>query len=131
MCSSDLDSPAAAMAEGIPAGCAVTAYGALIPASTVAAQGDARCAVLEVQGASGVVDGRSVDVDPGARLASADQRVFLTWRDRHCRYPGCDRPITYGLNAHHTIPYGRGGKTVVRNMALYCSQHHTVIHHEK
>ena len=115
--------------EGIPAGCAVTAYGALIPASTVAVQGDARCAVLEVEGAGGVLDGRSVDVDPGARLASADQRVFLTWRDRHCRYPGCDRPITYGLNAHHTVPYAQGGRTVVRNMVLYCSQHHTVIHH--
>ena len=84
----------AAVEEGIPAGCAVTAYGALIPASTVAVQDDARCAVLEVEGAGGVLDGRSVDVDPGARLASADQRVFLTWRDRHCRYPGCDRPIT-------------------------------------
>ena len=120
------DSPAE---EGIPAGCAVTTYGALIPASTVAVQGDARCAVLEVEGAGGVLDGRLVDVDPGARLASADQRVFLTWRDRHCRYPGCDRPITYGLNAHHTVPYAKGGRTVVRNMVLYCSQHHTVIHH--
>ena len=67
--------------------------------------------------------------EPTGDEASADQRVFLTWRDRHCRYPGCDRPITYGLNAHHRIPYAQGGATVVRNMVLYCSQHHTVIHH--
>ena len=113
----------------IPDRCAVTAYGALIPASALPAEGDPRRRVLEVEGGTGRLDGSSVDRDPGARLASADQRVFLTWRDRHCRYPGCDRPITYGLNAHHAIPYARGGRTVVRNMVLYCSQHHTVIHH--
>ena len=113
----------------IPDRCAVTAYGALIPASALPPEGDPRRRVLEVEDGSGRLDGNSVDRDPGARLASAEQRLFLTWRDRHCRYPGCDRPITYGLNAHHTIPYSKGGRTVVRNMVLYCSQHHTTIHH--
>jgi hypothetical protein len=120
------ESPAA---QAIPAGCAVTVYGALIPAGTLPAEGNHRRTVLEAEGQSGILEGRAVDADPDARLASPDQRVFLTWRDRHCRYPGCDRPITYGLNAHHTTPYAQGGKTVVRDMAFYCSQHHTVIHH--
>jgi hypothetical protein len=113
----------------VPDGCAVTAYGALIPASVLPQDGDPRLRKLEVRGESGALDGRPVDECPGARLASSAQRMFLTWRDRHCRYPGCDRPITYGLNAHHRVPYADGGATTVDNMVLYCSQHHTVIHH--
>jgi hypothetical protein len=113
----------------VPPGCAVTVYGALIPASTLPAQDEPGCTVLKVEGDTGLVDGKPVDRDPEARLASPEQRTFLTWRDRYCRYPGCDRPTTYGLNAHHRTPYGKGGTTTVRNMVLYCSQHHTVIHH--
>ena len=119
--------PSAAEAE-IPAGCAVTAYGALIPAAALPQEGDPRCKILHVEGETGTLDGESVDRDPAARLASAAQRLYLTWRDRSCRYPGCDRPITYGLNAHHKTSYAEGGETTVRNMILYCSQHHTTIH---
>ena len=74
------------------------------------------------------MNGEPVDQDPGARLASPAQRAYLTWRDGYCRYPGCDRPITFGLNAHHKTPYAQGGATTVRNMVLYCTQHHTVVH---
>jgi hypothetical protein len=112
----------------VPAGCAVTAYGALIPAAALPQEGDPRCKILHVEGETGTLDGESVDRDPTARLASPAQRLYLTWRDRSCRYPGCDRPITYGLNAHHKTSYGQGGETTVRNMVLYCSQHHTTIH---
>jgi hypothetical protein len=113
----------------VPDGCAVTAYGALIPASTLPQDGNPKLRKLTVTGESGTLDGTPVDQCPAARLASGAQRVFLTWRDRHCRYPGCDRPITYGLNAHHRVPYADGGATTVDNMILYCTQHHTVIHH--
>ena len=115
--------------SSVPDGCAVTAYGALVPESVIAPEGDPRRSVLEVFGESGFLDGEPVDQDPTARLASAAQRVFLTWRDPYCTYPGCDRPITYGLHAHHKTEHSRGGTTTVDNLTFYCPQHHTVIHH--
>jgi HNH endonuclease len=115
-------------AAEIPAGCARTVYGALIPARVLPKQGNPRLRVLEVEGASGKLDGVGVDGDPKARLASPTQREFLAWRDRCCRYPGCDRPVTWGLHAHHRTPYAEGGETVVENLELYCAQHHTVMH---
>ena len=118
-----------AATDEIPAGCAVTVYGALIPASTLPAHDHPRCTMLEVEGETGTLNGHPVDRDPRARLASAEQRAFLTWRDRCCRFPGCDRPITWSLHAHHRTPYAQGGATTVKNMALYCSEHHTHLHH--
>jgi hypothetical protein len=112
-----------------PDGCAVTAYGALVPESVLAPEGDPRRSILEVFGESGFLNGEPIDQDPTARLASAAQRVFLTWRDRGCTYPGCDRPTTYGLHSHHKTSHSEGGTTTVENMTFYCSQHHTVIHH--
>jgi hypothetical protein len=97
--------------------------------SVLPPEGDPRRSVLEVDGETGILDGQPVDRDPAARLASAAQRVFLTWRDRCCTYSGCDRPITYGLHAHHKTAYKHGGATTVGNMTLYCSQHHTAVHH--
>ncbi|MBR7839702.1 HNH endonuclease, partial [Actinospica durhamensis] len=123
-----LQDPAPVQLE-IPAGCARTAFGALIPARLLPRQGDPRRHTLTLDGHTGTWDGVAVDRDPRARLASAEQRGFLAWRDRHCRYPGCDRPITFALHAHHTTPYAKGGQTTVENLKLYCSHHHTVIHH--
>ena len=99
--------------DEIPAGCARTAFGALIPARVLPKQGDPRRHELVVQGQSGVWNGVAVDRDPRARLASPEQRGFLAWRDRHCRYPGCDRPVTFALHAHHGTPYAQGGLTTV------------------
>jgi HNH endonuclease len=115
--------------EDIPADCARTAFGALIPARLLPRQGDPRRSELLVTGHTGLFNGTPVDRNPKARLASAEQRGFLAWRDRHCRYPGCDRPITFALHAHHRTPYAKGGPTTVENLKLYCSWHHTVIHH--
>ena len=115
--------------SSVPDACAVTIYGALVPESVLAPEGDPRRSVLEVFGESGFLNGESVDQDPTARLASAAQRVFLTWRDGGCTYPGCDRPITYGLHSHHETEHSRGGTTTVENLTFYCSQHRTVIHH--
>ena len=117
------------VSEGIPPGCARTVYGALIPARLLAKRGDPRRCELVLDGQSALWNGMPVDRDPGARLASPAQREFLAWRDRHCRFPGCDRPVTFALHAHHTTPYAQGGQTTVENLKLYCSQHHTVIHH--
>ena len=115
--------------EGIPPGCARTVYGALIPVRLLPRRGDPRRCELVLDGQSALWNGMPVDQDPGARLASPAQRGFLAWRDRHCRFPGCDQPITFALHAHHTIPYAQGGQTTVENLRLYCSPHHTVVHH--
>jgi hypothetical protein len=55
----------------------------------------------------------------------------LAWRDKHCTYPGCDRPPTWGLHAHHKKPYKLDGPTIMRNLALLCAEHHTLIHHPR
>jgi len=65
-----------------------------------------------------LLDGVEVDRDPGARLASAAQRTALAFRDRHCTYPGCMRPPTWSLHAHHRTPFQQGGATVVKNLSL-------------
>jgi HNH endonuclease len=106
---------------------ATSVYGALIPRSAIP-QPNAR--LLQTRGGEPVLlDGEEIDRDPGARLASAAQRVALAFRDRHCTYPGCTRPPTWSLHAHHKTPYRQGGVTVVKNLSLLCSEHHTLTHH--
>jgi hypothetical protein len=105
---------------------ATSAYGALVPRNAIPAQ---RVRLLETRdGEPVLLDGEEIDRDPGARLASAAQRVALAFRDRHCTYPGCSRPPTWSLHAHHKIPYGQGGATTVKNLSLLCSEHHTAVH---
>jgi len=115
----------------IPAGCARTVYGALIPAARLPRRGDPRRHELLTDGHTHTFDGIAVDGDLRARLASPAQREYLAWRDRHCTYPGCDRTLTFALHAHHTIPYAHGGPTTVGNLRLYCTRHHTTIHHHQ
>jgi hypothetical protein len=105
---------------------ATSAYGALVPRTAIPAQ---RVRLLETKdGEPVLLDGEEIDRDPTARLASAAQRVALAFRDRHCTYPGCSRPPTWSLHAHHKIPYGQGGATTVQNLSLLCSEHHTAVH---
>jgi Domain of unknown function (DUF222)/HNH endonuclease len=106
---------------------ATSIYGALVPRTAIPAQ---RAHLLETRdGEPVLLDGEEIDRDPGARLASAAQRTALAFRDRHCTYPGCTRPPTWSLHAHHKVPYRQGGATTVRNLSLLCSEHHTLTHH--
>jgi Domain of unknown function (DUF222) len=106
---------------------ATSVYGALVPRSAIS-QSNAH--LLQTRGGEPVLlDGEEIDRDPGARLASAAQRVALVFRDRHCTYPGCSRPPTWSLHAHHKTSYRNGGATVVKNLSLLCSEHHTLTHH--
>jgi hypothetical protein len=52
----------------------------------------------------------------------------LVIRDRHCAFPGCDRPPVM-CHAHHIRHWAHGGKTRLRNLVLLCGHHHRVIHH--
>jgi hypothetical protein len=105
---------------------ATSVYGVLVPRAAIPAPNGH---LLETRGGEPVLlDGEEIDRDPGARLASRAQRVALAFRDRHCTYPGCTRPPTWSLHAHHEEPYRNGGGTVVKNLSLLCSEHHTVVH---
>ncbi|WP_084316120.1 HNH endonuclease signature motif containing protein [Actinospica robiniae] len=115
----------------IPAGCARTVFGALVPAGRLPKRGDPRRHELVTDGRTGTFDGVALDHDPRARLASPAQRGFLAWRDRYCTYPGCDRPLTFALHAHHIVPFAHGGETRVGNLRLYCAKHHTTVHQER
>ena len=48
-------------------------------------------------------------------------------RDRHCRFPGCDRPSAWS-DAHHVVHVEDGGPTCPSNRVLLCRRHHTRLH---
>ena len=128
---STADDTAPGMPE-IPDRCAMTVYGQLVPAEGLPSMRDSAASLLEVDPVSGepiTLDGRELDTDPDARLASPDQRTALAFRDRECSEPGCSRPVTWSLHAHHETAYRDGGATVMRNLLLLCSEHHVLRHH--
>ena len=109
---------------------AVSVYGTLVPRSAITQPADPNAHLLHTRNGQPVLlDGEEIDRQPAARLASPAQRTALAFRDRHCTYPGCMRPPTWSLHAHHTVPYQQGGVTTVKNMSLLCSEHHTLTHH--
>lgn len=65
--------------------------------------------------------GRSTDV------VSRAQRRALAVRDEGCRYPGCDRPVSW-TDAHHIDHWQHGGPTDLANLVLLCRKHHTLVH---
>ena len=61
------------------------------------------------------------------RLITPAQRRALELRDgRVCAFPGCER--THGLEAHHIVPWERGGPTDLQNLCLVCPYHHHSVH---
>jgi hypothetical protein len=54
-----------------------------------------------------VMAGRSEPLDVGRRtpVVSSGMRRAVIVRDRHCRFPGCDRPHTW-CDAHHVVHWG-------------------------
>jgi uncharacterized protein DUF222/HNH endonuclease len=76
-----------------------------------------------------VMAGPSEPLDVGRRTAvipPAMRRAVIV-RDRHCRFPGCDRPHTW-CDAHHVVHWADGGPTALPNLLLLCRRHHTMIH---
>ncbi|YAL83720.1 DUF222 domain-containing protein [Dermacoccaceae bacterium W4C1] len=68
-----------------------------------------------------------LDVGRSRRLVTGELRRAVIQRDRHCTFPGCDRPPPW-CHVHHLIPWQHGGVTSLRNSALLCSRHHTLVH---
>jgi hypothetical protein len=51
----------------------------------------------------------------------------LIARDKHCRFPGCDRPVAW-TQGHHLKHWADGGPTLIFNLALLCGRHHHLTH---
>jgi Domain of unknown function (DUF222) len=75
------------------------------------------------------VAGRSSILDYGTTTRTVPANLFnaLVIRDRHCRFPGCDRPPEW-CEAHHVRWVLDGGPTSLDNLALLCSRHHHLLH---
>jgi hypothetical protein len=76
-----------------------------------------------------VMAGRSEPLDVGRRtpVVSPAMRRAVIVRDRHCRFPGCDRPHTW-CDAHHVVHWANGGPTALPNLVLLCRRHHRMVH---
>jgi len=76
-----------------------------------------------------VLGEKSVILDVGRkrRLHSEPQRIVMGIRDGGCRADGCDAPPAL-CQAHHRIPWSRGGGTSVDDGYLLCGPHHHRIH---
>lgn len=72
-------------------------------------------------------DGVPLDLGRQVRLFSRGQRRALAVRDGGCRFPGCSRPPRF-TDAHHLIPWQRGGVSDLSNAALLCRFHHRAMH---
>jgi Domain of unknown function (DUF222)/HNH endonuclease len=73
--------------------------------------------------------GASEPLDVGRRtpvVPSALRRAVVV-RDRHCRFPGCDRPPPW-CDAHHVTHWANGGPTALANLVLLCRRHHRLVH---
>ena len=76
-----------------------------------------------------VMSGRSEPLDVGRRtpvVPPALRRAVIV-RDRHCRFPGCDRPQAW-CDAHHVRHWADGGPTGLGNLLLLCRRHHRMVH---
>jgi hypothetical protein len=73
--------------------------------------------------------GRSAILDYGTATRTIPAPLYnaLVVRDRHCRFPGCDRPHHW-CESHHIQPWQAGGPTQLANLVLLCSRHHHLLH---
>jgi len=76
-----------------------------------------------------LADSVVIDVGRATRSVQPATRRALNKRDGGCRFPGCDRPVSWS-SAHHIQFWGRGGKTELANLILLCHYHHRLVHEE-
>ena len=106
------------------AGVGLTGDGMELSASTV------RRLACDAEVIPAVLDshGEPLDVGRSRRLVTPAIWAALILRDRHCAFPGCDRPPLM-CHAHHIRHWISGGQTKLDNLVLLCGHHHRVIHH--
>jgi hypothetical protein len=85
---------------------------------------------LRTRLAPGTVASVSLPLDIGAITDTipVHLRRAVAFRDRHCRFPGCDQPVA-ACQPHHIIPRAQGGPTSLTNLLLLCTFHHLIAIH--
>ena len=73
------------------------------------------------------LDSEILSVGRATRVIPAPMRRALILRDRHCQFPGCDRPARWS-DGHHLRHWTDGGPTVLVNLALLCRRCHRRVH---
>lgn len=68
-----------------------------------------------------------IDVGRSERTIKGPRRRALVARDRHCQWPGCERPASY-CDGHHLKHWIRGGGGEIENQVLLCRRHHWMVH---
>ena len=71
-----------------------------------------------------------LDVGRSKRLVTPAQRKALAIRDNGCTWPGCSRPHWW-TDAHHVVPWHKGGATDLANLRLLCRTHHRRAHDQE
>ena len=71
--------------------------------------------------------GVPLDLGRDVRVFTSAQRRALAARDGGCRFPGCFRPSRF-TDAHHLVPWARGGLSDLSNGLLLCRFHHRQVH---
>ena len=72
-------------------------------------------------------DSMVIDVGRSKRVISPPMKRALHARDRHCVWPGCERPASWS-DGHHLVHWKRGGPTDLDNLVLLCHRHHRMVH---
>jgi HNH endonuclease len=85
---------------------------------------------LRMRQLSGPAGSGSLPLDIGVATETIPPhlRRAVARRDRHCRFPGCERPPA-ACHVHHLIFKSQGGPTSLGNCALLCTFHHLVVIH--
>ena len=68
-----------------------------------------------------------IDVGRAKRLVDGALRKALAVRDKHCQWPGCERPAAW-CDGHHLVHWIDGGETSLDNCVLLCKRHHRMVH---
>jgi hypothetical protein len=74
-----------------------------------------------------LADSMLIDVGRATRVVSAPMGRALRARDRGCRFPGCDRQVSWST-PHHIVAWARGGPNNLPNLVLLCYFHHRLVH---
>jgi len=76
-------------------------------------------------------DSTVLDLGRRSRLYTLKQRQAMPLQQGGlCAVSGCGRPASWG-DAHHLVPWSRGGRTDVGDGVLICPRHHTFAHDER
>ncbi len=75
-------------------------------------------------------DSQVIDVGRSTRKIPPATRRALNIRDKGCKWPGCDRSVSWS-SGHHQNHWTRGGPTDLENLVLLCNRHHWLVHEGK